>query len=58
MDKYVLNKKTGTLHVYGECCHSKVNRKDPQFVFFKTYDDATKSEGIHKKDCRICFKDR
>ncbi|MBO6113950.1 MAG: hypothetical protein J6P57_02715 [Lachnospiraceae bacterium] len=56
MYKYVLNTNTGTLHEIDNCCHSKgINKKDEQFVFFKTYEASVKSEGMYKKDCRICF---
>ena len=38
------------------CCHSKnIRQNDKQFIFFKTYEEAIKSEGPYKKDCRICF---
>ena len=36
MKKYVLNKKTGKLHIVGRCCHSE-NLVD--FELFKTEDE-------------------
>ena len=57
MDQYVLNKKTGTLHLCNACYNSKgIKKQDNQFTFYKSYDDAIKGVGRYKKDCKICFK--
>lgn len=58
MKKYLLNKKTGTLHQRGCCYHTKGIEKivEKEYLQFDSYDEAVKSQGMFKKDCKICFK--
>ena len=55
MNKYVLNKGTGTLHLLNGCYCSKILKVDKLFVFFNAYDEV-RFKSPYKKDCMLCFK--
>jgi len=54
--KYFVNPNTGTLHMVGGCCHSKIVPKDSRQ--YGTEDEAISYEQKYMKHCKICFKGR
>lgn len=51
--KYILNTKTGTLHIEKMCNHSYGNR-----VEFNSEDEARAYGRLNIKNCKDCFKNR
>ena len=55
MKKYVLNKKTGTLHIRGACAHTKGGLPYDSECF-ETESEAFAKAGKTCKFCKICLR--
>ena len=52
--KFFLNENRNTLHIIGNCCHTKALEKRAKI--FSTEDEAIASETRYMSYCKLCFK--
>ncbi len=53
--KYILNTKTGTIHIIGKCHHTDPLPYD--YEMYCTVDEAISKNTRYMKNCKICFKE-
>lgn len=52
---FVLNVSTGKLHIQGKCHYSNPSKKDNNYKFFKTEDDAVEFAKRTMSYCSKCY---
>lgn len=56
MKQYLFNPNTGTLHIYGFCCHAK--HTPAHYKCFDTEQEVYQYAGRAVKICKICQKEK